>query len=370
MYPAQRSSIPKHQIPISRAPIVTSTLTEVVSQPTDTMDFMDVHVKSVLGGTVTVSCPRSCSSEGLRIAIADQFNVEPDSIELTARGFSTDSTEGLAAVHSGCTVNLIPATRSGLDTTLHGGSRAVTQEDICGLLEFLESSGDSINAKVTIVFSGDDGTVGETHLDASEAATFIKASLAGDRDADIAMETLLGRAGDTGLADDKDPAAFGVSSPDTSPAADPESDCKTGPDPDDVSRSSSTPSSPLQQNKRKSDDRRGSVGESPDDVTDAGSRSLAERRARRHEECRAKTKEMETRKMENLRMNRTLEMISQKKRARAAKRARRLGLLKAKNGSGTPIVTNPLAAVPRGIPVPVAAEAKREFGGFQKGFLC
>ena len=109
------------------------------------------------------------------------------------------------------------------------------------------------------------------------------------------METLLGRAGDTGLADDKDPAAFGVSSPDTSPAADPESDCKTGPDPDDVSRSSSTPSSPLQQNKRKSDDRRGSVGESPDDVTDAGSRSLAERRARRHEECRAKTKEMEVR---------------------------------------------------------------------------
>ena len=73
--------------------------------------------------------------------------------------------------------------------------------------------------------------------------------------------------------------------------------------------------------------------------------------------------------MENLRMNRTLEMIAQKKRARAAKRARRLGLLKAKNGSGTPIVTTPLAVVPRGIPVPVAA-AKREFGGFQKGFLC
>lgn len=338
------------------------------------MEFMDVHVKSVLGGTVTVSCPRSCSSEGLRIAIADQFNVEPDSIELTVRGFSADSAEGLAAVRSGCTVNLIPATRSGLDTTLHARSRAVNQEDICGLLEALESAGDSINATVTIVFSGDDGAIGETHLDASEAASFIKASLAGDRDADIAMETLLGRTGDTtGLADDKNPAAFGFSSPDTSPdaspAADPESDCETGPDPDDVSRSSSTPPCPQQQNKRKSDDRRGSVGENPDDVTDAGSRSLAERRARRHEECRAKTKEMETRKMENLRMNRTLEMIAQKKRARAAKRARRLGLLKAKNGSGTPIVTTPLAVVPRGIPVPVAA-AKREFGGFQKGFLC
>ena len=165
------------------------------------MEFMDVHVKSVLGGTVTVSCPRSCSSEGLRTAIADQFNVgpfgpkasfatsastsasqsqsrpprlplppfccrpsrriytgisldtgacqrdcsptegrrrckptrslllmtislrppplpsvpqvEPDSIELTVRGFSADSAEGLAAVRSGCTVNLIPATRSG-----------------------------------------------------------------------------------------------------------------------------------------------------------------------------------------------------------------------------------------------------------------
>ena len=46
-------------------------------------------------------------------------------------------------------------------------------------------------------------------------------------------------------------------------------------------------------NKRKSDDQRGSVGESPDDVTDASSRSLAERRARRLQECHAKTKEIE-----------------------------------------------------------------------------
>jgi hypothetical protein len=103
--------------------------------------------------------------------------VEPDSIELTVRGFSADSAEGLAAVRSGCTVNLIPATRSGLDTTLHARSRAVNQEDICGLLEALESAGDSINAKVTIVFSGDDGAIGETHLDASLVAVCSRGKL-------------------------------------------------------------------------------------------------------------------------------------------------------------------------------------------------
>lgn len=371
----------------------------MVAHPADTMD---VHVKSALGGTVTVCCLKSCSSEGLRIAVADQFGVDPGAIELTARGFSTDSIDGLAAVRSGCTVNLMPATRAGLDTTLHsrGRSRAINPEEICGLLEALESAGDKLNARVHIVFSGDDGSVGETHLDASEAASFIKASLAGDPDADIAMETLLSRAGDTtGCASfDTDLAAL---SPTPPTPADPESDCEAGTDdvPDRAALpGSGSPSPPSGSaidfvcmhtdstredrkgctNKRKSDDQRGSVGESPDDVTDASSRSLAERRARRLQECHAKTKEIETRKMENQRMNRTLEIIAEKKRAKAAKRARRLGLLKAKTGSssaigtptGAPIGKATLAPVPLGVQVPVAAEVKHGFGGFQKGFLC
>lgn len=40
-------------------------------------------------------------------------------------------------------------------------------------------------------------------------------------------------------------------------------------------------------------------------------------------------------------MNRTLEIIAEKKRAKAAKRARRLGLLKAKTGSSSAIGTAP-----------------------------
>ena len=38
--------------------------------------------------------------------------------------------------------------------------------------------------------------------------------------------------------------------------------------------------------------------------------------------------------------------------------------------TGAPIGKATLAPVPLGVQVPVAAEVKHGFGGFQKGFLC
>lgn len=38
--------------------------------------------------------------------------------------------------------------------------------------------------------------------------------------------------------------------------------------------------------------------------------------------------------------------------------------------TGAPIGQATLAPVPLGVQVPVAAEVKHGFGGFQKGFLC
>eukprot|EP00040_Diaphanoeca_grandis_P026217 m.146616 g.146616 ORF g.146616 m.146616 type:complete len:456 (+) comp30487_c0_seq1:393-1760(+) len=138
--------------------------------------MMSVPVRSCTGENFNLDVAKSVSSESLRELIADKFQMNPGAMDLTSSGHSTDSNDGMSAVRSGCTVNVFPKSRTGLDTLPNlsiGQSKSMKPQDIFGLLSSLGSSTD---AKVTIVLSGENGQVAETQLDLADAAKLIHAA--------------------------------------------------------------------------------------------------------------------------------------------------------------------------------------------------
>lgn len=153
-----------------------SSSTLVDSNPVSRKEMIQVRVQSCTGESFHLEIDKhNTSSSHLRALVADKFQVHTSAVELTSKGHSIDSQDGMIAVRSGCTINVVPKSRTGLDTLSNlsvGTVKKIKPEEIFGLLQNAEGS----DAKVTIVFSGENGPVTETELPLSDAVQLIRAA--------------------------------------------------------------------------------------------------------------------------------------------------------------------------------------------------
>lgn len=279
-------------------------------------DAMTVEVRAIActGGERRVRFSSTASGDDIKAAVAEQFKVPVTAIDLTVKALSLDSPAGLAAVRAGCPITVVPHARSGLETTrLKSTTRvSVNQEEICGLLEALEGDNESVNPKISIVFSTENGKIGEAHLTANEAAKYIRASLSNGGDATSAAAMAVAAAQSRSLSTAKQEST------------------------NSTSLAHSAASLPAHR----------------DDMSEN------EQRCRMEIALRQRAKEMEVRKGENSRMVRILDNIEQARLSKKAKRDRRLRRLAEKRASSA------------GKVVPAATKPILGFGSMQKGFLC
>jgi len=162
-----------------------------LAQPSVEPTMINIPVRCCTGEKFVLDVINTVSSQTLRELIAEKFKMHPSAMELTSCGHSTDSIDGISAVHSGCSVNVFPKSRTGLDTlpnlTIGRSSKRMKQQDLISLLSSFEedatssassssnsNGGKSTRPKVTIVLSGENGQVVETQLDISDAAKLIR----------------------------------------------------------------------------------------------------------------------------------------------------------------------------------------------------
>lgn len=306
-------------------------------------ETMSVRVKSCMGEAFNIEgVDKTVSSENLRELIAERFKISPQAMELTSKGFSTDSNDGIAAVRSGCTVNVFPKSRTGLDTVSNLSSsipRKLKPEELLEVLSAMgeENGNEGVKAKVSIVVSSDEGNEAQVDLDLADAAKLFKMhgakkgknkSHSAEKDFMNVLQKLM---------------------------------------PHEEKSDASAATSQI---------------------------SAQERKQRFHEECMKKGKEINERKMDNIRIQRKMDMLRQKREAKKARltRLHRLAdkkdngengsLNKSKSSTSTgnkakmlnreskSLSEVPCRNLSGGNAGKSPARKSIGFGGMQRGFLC